>query len=313
MEKSEKVEEKSEQEKEAKPVEIESQKEEKIDMNKTPEKSKEQILAERQAKKSAKQGRKSEGGEKKVETPVKETLPAAVPQKPVPVISESPQKPQETEKSKEQILAEREAKKLAKQAAKKKDGATPSGTPAATPVKPSAPAAKPSVTPAPKPASTPAPKQTPDSNLADKLENLQINDSGETPGKKILSKAERRAIQEAQRAAKAKALEEKKTSTKKVSETPAKKMLENQGNKLFETPAKVSTAIKPSTTHKVKLFKHLYNEKCDFNINVNPKIHPAVVKLGLQYASDSVVGSNARCYAFLNAMKIVSGFLLKYS
>jgi translation initiation factor eIF-2B subunit delta len=36
-----------------------------------------------------------------------------------------------------------------------------------------------------------------------------------------------------------------------------------------------------------------------------PDIHPAVVKLGMQYADRVVVGSNARCIALLDALKQV--------
>lgn len=284
------------------------QKESKLEMNKTPEKSKEEILAERQSKKAVKMVKKTgnESGEVKKEvatspanvkivqaSPAGSKVAQASPAS-AKLSQQSAAKPQEIEKSKEQIHAEREAKKLAKQAAKKKiDVGT---TPTVTPVKPVA--ATPSQ---PKP---PVAKTNSDADLAGKLEKLHIDDS-ETPGKKILSKAERRAIQEAQRAAKVKALEEKKTPAKKVSETPSKKVQETPGKKIFETPMKIA-ATKPTAVHKVKLFKHLYSDKCDYNINVNQKLHPAIVKLGLQYASDSVVGSNSRCYAFLNAMKIVS-------
>jgi len=36
-------------------------------------------------------------------------------------------------------------------------------------------------------------------------------------------------------------------------------------------------------------------------------LHPAVMKLGMQYADRVVVGSNARCIALLNALKQVRG------
>jgi len=37
-----------------------------------------------------------------------------------------------------------------------------------------------------------------------------------------------------------------------------------------------------------------------------PDLHPAVVKLGMQYADRVVVGSNARCIALLDALKQVT-------
>lgn len=174
------------------------------------------------------------------------------------------------EKSKEQILAERQAKKAAKQT-KSKD-------------------------------TVPAPP------ASDKLEiHENTNDADKA---KIATKAERRAIQESQRAAKAKALEEKnkKLVVKKPSEVRVDKPRESIHDPLKAAVTKSGSGSvpKPSALHKVKLFKHLYTEKCDTNINVNHHLHPAILKLGLQYSSDSIVGSNARCYAFLNAMKTVS-------
>lgn len=269
------------------PTAVERHEDVKVEMNKSPEKTKEEILAERQAKKTAK--KPVEVKEVKPVLAKKESPPA-----PVVFVQPSPAKPHECERTKEQIHAEREAKKLAKQAAKKK--VVGGVTPTVTPVKPSAPSPK-----------LPVTKQGSDAELAVKMEKLHIEESDERPGKKVLSKAERRSIQEAQRAAKAKAVEEKKTPAKtaEVKKTPAKKVSETPAKKLLDTPMK-GTVAKPSAVHKVKLFKHLYVDKCDYNINVNQQLHPAIVKLGLQYASDSVVGSNARCYAFLNAMKIVS-------
>lgn len=43
----------------------------------------------------------------------------------------------------------------------------------------------------------------------------------------------------------------------------------------------------------------------DENVKINQTIHPAIVKLGLQYTSGHIVGSNARCVAFLTALKQV--------
>lgn len=289
-------------------------------MNKAPEKSREQVLAERQAKKS-KQPEKSRPAAVPVpqktvtdpKSPEKIVKPAA----PLAVAG----KPEGTEKSKEQIHAEREAKKLAKQAAKKKTD-VPAGSPKAAPQssspKTSQPVAPKLVQAQPKPEqgmksveqkseSKPSViKANSDTELAAKMVNLQIvDDTSADKTKPALSKAERRAIQEAQRAAKVKALEEKKTPAKKPTETPAKKV--TKPSQPIATPLKnTSSATKNSNLHKVKLFKHLYSDKSDMNLNVNSRLHPAIIKLGLKYANDDVVGSNARCYAFLNAMKIVS-------
>jgi hypothetical protein len=54
-----------------------------------------------------------------------------------------------------------------------------------------------------------------------------------------------------------------------------------------------------------KLFNHLQFQ-CDFSqIDKlpldNPSIHPAFIKLGLQYAKQIISGSNSRCLGFLHA------------
>lgn len=59
--------------------------------------------------------------------------------------------------------------------------------------------------------------------------------------------------------------------------------------------------------HRVKLFNHLYTDRqLPDNILNSTTIHPSVIKLGAQYANRIVVGSNARCIAFMNTMKMVS-------
>jgi len=61
----------------------------------------------------------------------------------------------------------------------------------------------------------------------------------------------------------------------------------------------------------VKLFSHLYIEKYPSETLVNhTSIHPAFVKLGVQFGSKNIVGSNSRSIAFLSAIKSVCfGFL----
>ena len=288
-------------------------------MENKPEKSKEQILAERQAKKATKQQVKKDpaAAPKSTETkkpqpalgsetkpPVQKSQSASVSQpkpasvsqpKPALVPQPKPEAASETsEVSKDKVHAEREAKKLAKQA-KKKVGAEPATND------------KPITTKAPAVAKIPAKQVVPKENVAPinppaeivvKMEQLKlVNDVTSEKVKQVPSKAERRAIQEAQRAMKAKALEDKKVVITKTATKVAPKSLP-------VSAAKTSTGS-VSSLHKVKLFKHLYNEKCSLNLNVNNTLHPAMVKLGIQYANDTIVGSNSRCYAFLNAMKKV--------
>lgn len=65
-----------------------------------------------------------------------------------------------------------------------------------------------------------------------------------------------------------------------------------------------SLVLQPESN--IKLFSHLERSKPDVNLFVNnPNIHPSVARLGEQYARRTVVGSNARCIGFLNAMKMV--------
>lgn len=197
--------------------------------------------------------------------------------------SDSPKKPVEvqgSEKTKEQVHQEREARRLAKIAAKKK---VDDNQQSSSEIK-----------------STSSLKEP-----ADELAKLKVEAVSNAAGKAKASKAERRAIQEAQRASKAKALEEKKPFVKQSVDLK-KPLTARQPQKSSEAVVQTS---KTSLFHKVKLFKHLYSEKCDLNINVNQLLHPAIVQLGVQFANDTIVGSNARCYAFLNAMKIVSPFL----
>lgn len=276
-------------------------------MENKPEKSKEQILADRQAKKATKQQIKKEPtaapkvDSKITETkkpqsalvsetkpPVQKSVQVSVPQ-PKPAVVATP-----TEMSKDQIHAEREAKKLAKQA-KKKGGAEAATndkpittmTPAAAKNQAKSVVSKENITPL-----------NPPAEIVVKMEQLKLeNDVTFEKIKQVPSKAERRAIQEAQRSLKAKALEDKKVVITKTVTKVAPKTLP-------VSAAKISTGS-VSSLHKVKLFKHLYNEKCSLNLNVNNTLHPAMVKLGIQYANDTIVGSNSRCYAFLNAMKKV--------
>ena len=279
--------------------------------------------AERKAKKTVKQQVKKDPTSS-VPVQVNNGVPEAksLNLKPAVKVEKSSQvvqseKTQDIEKDRNQVHSEREARKLVKQAAKKKVD-----NPIVDKVIQSKPAVVKNVqqSPAVNKVTQPMPstnkpeskvivsKVISENELAVKIEKLQVNDDGKA---KPATKAERRAIQEAQRAAKAKALEGKnviKSTDIKANETSAKKKPQDtKSSQPSATPQKSvnSSAPKASALHKVKLFKHLYSDKCNLNINVNQKLHPAIIKVGLQYANDTIVGSNARCYAFINAMKIV--------
>nr|XP_040240693.2 translation initiation factor eIF-2B subunit delta isoform X2 [Anopheles coluzzii] len=131
------------------------------------------------------------------------------------------------------------------------------------------------------------------------------------PAKPALSKAERRAIQEAQRAAKAEAQQTKKRDT-----PAAKPDAKKPGPKADTEPVKTKPLAKKAATptgavggtgaprkHIVNLFNHLHQPKFAATDIVNsPTLHPAVTKLGIQYAKGAVVGSKARCLALLKVL-----------
>ncbi|XP_077261054.1 eukaryotic translation initiation factor 2B subunit delta [Temnothorax americanus] len=140
------------------------------------------------------------------------------------------------------------------------------------------------------------------------IQSSNVVQNGPAEGKlegrsKAELRAERRAKQEAQRAAKqqqssakdsAKSEESLKPPVETVSKCSAKKSV-------------VKSTMKENV-HEVHLFQHLYQERQQslFNIaTVNSNIHPAIVRLGVQYASKIIVGSNARCVALLAAIKRV--------
>ncbi|KAL5236040.1 hypothetical protein ACI65C_003450 [Semiaphis heraclei] len=61
-------------------------------------------------------------------------------------------------------------------------------------------------------------------------------------------------------------------------------------------------------THRVKLFNHLYINSTSLmtenKLKINSgKVHPSFIKLGVQMQTSVVAGSNARCLAFLYALK----------
>ncbi|XP_075169105.1 eukaryotic translation initiation factor 2B subunit delta isoform X2 [Haematobia irritans] len=271
---------------------------------KDTEKTREQIKAEREAKKLTKQAKKTKNtgiSEKSEET---SNVNFSVPE------SQNKESPtsmntNDDEKFREKIKAEREAKKLAKQAAKaaKSDG----GTSTVEKVTGQMADIKLSET---SPKSSVVPKEG-------------TSSEGEKK-KPALSKAERRAIQEAQRAAKAQAQAQKASGNKVGSNTPktpqsktasATKAVPGSDkvspNKIPVACPKRATSTSPVKTVRfndgnVKLFSHLERPTTNVNLFVNnPQIHPSVARLGEQYAKRTVVGSNARCMAFLNAMKMV--------
>lgn len=112
-------------------------------------------------------------------------------------------------------------------------------------------------------------------------------------------KAKRREMQEAQRSAKA-------TVSKEVEKQPVVKQQQTKP----EPKPPIKKETRKQSVSKVQLVHHLYIERtktsdCE-NSTVNLKdVHPSFIKLGVQYASNTILGSNARCLALLAALKLL--------
>ncbi|XP_037929355.1 translation initiation factor eIF-2B subunit delta-like [Teleopsis dalmanni] len=291
------------------------------------EKNREQIEAERKAKKQAKQAAKlakSSGSISKeitgitqklsdlqISTPKTTTTTAQTAATPVENVEEKKQSITKTdikptvvtkdvglggEKSREQIKAEREAKKQAKQASKLAKNANTDTNKEVTELNTEL--------------SNTASKQTVTVPASE-----TITSSVEEKKKPALTKAERRAIQEAQRAAKAQSLTAKSSTTKPAindkSATVAKTASPPITKETKSPSAKATTTTSPAKQSKfidskMRLFSHLECARTDVSLFVNnSQIHPSIARLGEQYAHRTIVGSNARCIAFLNALKMV--------
>ena len=211
------------------------------------------------------------------------------------------------QKSREEVEAERKARKAAKQAAKTKGKASPCDAVITKVVKKGDEkqlVKEGSVNQAVKEA-------------GEKLEKLVVNDGGEKlvikEGEKSKAelRAERRAKQEAQRAAKAQQLQEKQPSTKPEKSSPpsSKPSQKNaEGSAKLQSAKKVLREVKDmKAERRVKLFSHLYQDSfknISQSIGVfHPEYHLAIVRLGVQYANRVVLGSNARCLALLYSLK----------
>ncbi|KAF2879045.1 hypothetical protein ILUMI_27139 [Ignelater luminosus] len=138
------------------------------------------------------------------------------------------------------------------------------------------------------------------------VKEKKVEESNE-PSKAEL-RAQRRAIQEAQRLAKANLKVEQPVKQQKEKNDQGKST-----NKTITSKKDVSKSDKAK--HKVQLFNHLYFENAKVaslkskNINVDG-VHAAFIKIGAQYSSKTILGSNARCLAMLSALKsLISDFV----
>ncbi|KAH8402166.1 hypothetical protein KR009_010356, partial [Drosophila setifemur] len=282
------------------------------------EKSREQIMSEREAKKQAKQAKKQKNATPAttIITEVEQTtittkltttttttakeklelaaLNSATKENMVScaITNENGNDAEAGEKSRQKIKAEREAKKAAKHAAK---AGKATGGKVEVPT-----------------------QQLSNLIVADKTQAVNTAPNSaqgvdQDKKKPVLSKAERRAIQEAQRAAKAQGQPKKPQPAGKAPPT-ASAMPSKEPKREIASPVKTAASISPSKSPqitsdsecRVKLFNHLVSSKGDSSLFINdPLVHPAIARLGVQYAKRTVVGSNARCIAFLHALRQV--------
>lgn len=156
--------------------------------------------------------------------------------------------------------------------------------------------------------------------IVDNLSKIKLVDNQDTKNEQIDKndgkskselRAERRAKQEAQRAAKQAEQDKKKLAKKTdttVVVTPLKKT-DDLKNNIIDNNKKITQKLinnNKNNEHEINLFKHLYQEREQAYFGkpkVNSHIHPAIVRLGVQYENKIIVGSNARCIAFLSAIK----------
>lgn len=146
-----------------------------------------------------------------------------------------------------------------------------------------------------------------------------VNKEGAEPeaGSQQLSKAElkrlRREKQEAQRMAKGKAKEGGSAAPKKEA---APRVPDNIKADIPDTQKRVAKKLEkqqiPQRTtaqRKIQLFNHLVQYEREALLTRQfssiDGVHPAIRRLGLQYAEGVICGSNARCVALLDALKMM--------
>lgn len=263
---------------------------------KVEDKDRDQVKAEREAKRLAKKNKKGGASETTSSTPA--TAAAAATPSPAAPPANKPKPDAGKEKPVAKALGKSNAV-----ATDKKQNANKSEKTKATQ----------------NPANAPITQSSTDTEICEKLKHMHLSEKGaiEKAEKPQLTKAERRAIQEAQRAAKAQAQSEKAAVVSK----PAAIKKPNEAAAALKDPATTKLAPKKSvkrsvgetkrpTTHRVKLFSHLYlDKKSPEDLIADSSefsIHPAIIQLGVQQSQGTIIGANSRCIAFLNALKMVS-------
>jgi len=210
-----------------------------------------------------------------------------------------------TEKSKEEVLAEREAKKAEKAARR----AAAKGEKKENVAKPNE--GKPAVE------AKVNQGQKGVKGAESEKASAPVKAADEVPKKSNAElKAERRAKQEAQRAAKLAAAAEKQQAQMAKQQSQRRVPDEVQADrpsvekKLQRRLASEGLPARTQAQRKVMLFSHLHQYEREMSIGrrlpaVGGALHPAILELGLRLADGVVVGANARCLALLIALKRV--------
>lgn len=129
-----------------------------------------------------------------------------------------------------------------------------------------------------------------------------------------LTKAERRELQEKQKAAKAAANVNSSSSSKGPSAAQSDRTRKQPESKAIGkakiaaiSSAKDTASIASADTEHVlkdlRIFSHFVPSGKSISSNSKVEIHPAILKLALQFSEFRIVGGNARCIATVNALK----------
>ncbi|KAK3589225.1 hypothetical protein CHS0354_020086 [Potamilus streckersoni] len=142
-------------------------------------------------------------------------------------------------------------------------------------------------------------------------EVLAHADSAVIQKSKAELRKERREKQEAQRAAKEAGKVVKKEVPQRVPDHMKADVAETQ-KRVAKKLEKQQIPMRTTAQRKVRLFDHLpqYEREASLTKSIsfcNSGIHPAIIKLGIQYAEGVINGSNSRCIALLAALKQVIG------
>jgi len=171
------------------------------------------------------------------------------------------------------------------------------------------------------------PNQNQNQNVGENQGQQQLhpNANSEKKSQKQMTKAERRELQEKQRAAKEAAKAQAAAggggggAGSTASSRPAK-ALPQTFKPSHQSAASLSTTSKqkPSASepagepemavhHRSRIFAHFAKHRtgAPLGTGVKGEVHPAIVRLGTQFAEMKIVGSNARCIAMLHAFKQV--------